>query len=871
MFSSNYRLGIIGVLLALSISAGFASERMAGSHALRRYLVNIENIPSPTFGKVHAILRDRHGFIWFGTTNGLHKYDGNEVRVLKIIGGNHEEQRFVTAIIQNGDSSLLLAAWRGLWIFNPSTEQSVPFLQNIRFGDGRISSLVEGKNHKLWIGTQTGGLFCYDRMTAQLRSYTTAEGLSDNTIICLFVDRSGIVWVGTHKGLNSLDPASGHVVQYRSRTADKNSLSFDEVMGIDEITRDELWIGTRNGLDRWNRKTDQFQRFLFNPAKPNDIWAIAHDPMGRIWFSQSEAGLFMMDNDSITQIGSPESSEKAISDPHINTLYVDPTSTATNVLLWAGTRDGGLDRLHLIQNQFSTFIRNNNLPVQGNGAFLSLCEDHRGILWAGLWGGGLNALRLSDGKATLLAHHTHDPNNKSGLPSNTVSSIVEDKTGILWIGTPDGLASLDSNRRIFTVYQHRDGDSTSLAANAINKVYLDRSGELWVCTAGGLSRLEKGRQNRFVNYLHNPGDGHSNVNSSGRNFVSDIVEDQSGNIWATMYGGGLNRLERSGRYTRFVFPSDSDGTHESWIYTAYQDHRGIFWLESAAGLLTFDPTTELFTRFPSEDLHQASVFGMIQDQRGFLWLSTGIGLVRLDPKNKTLTRFSESQGLPLKELNSDFFVAKGGRMLIGGLEGLTAFYPDSVIESSQAPVIAITGFSVFDKKMAASVFATPEIFLTYDQNFFSFTFAALDYAEPGRNSFEYRMDGIDANWVSAGHRNFATYTNIDPGRYVFRVKGANSENVWNEAGTSIGVVIFPPYWQTWWFRLLAAGCFVSVIYAAYRYRLHKLLDMERLRLRIANDLHDDAGSNLSAIAIMSKAILRAPELSELTRRKITDV
>jgi hypothetical protein len=194
-----------------------------------------------------------------------------------------------------------------------------------------------------------------------------------------------------------------------------------------------------------------------------------------------------------------------------------------------------------------------------------------------------------------------------------------------------------------------------------------------------------------------------------------------------------------------------------------------------------------------------------------------------------------------------------------------------VATTSLAPPIVITGLSILDKAMPATVFGAPSIDLTHDQKSFSLSFAALDYADPSRNSYAYRMVGLDTDWTNAGHRTYASYTNMDPGTYVFQVKGSNSNDVWNEAGTCITIVISPPYWRTWWFRIALVLLIVTTIHGAYRYRLRRLLDLERLRLRIANDLHDDVGSNLSAIAMVSRALHRAPELSGVTRRKLEEI
>lgn len=871
MCKSRINIQAVALWGLLLSTMGAAHGGTDHSSIFTSYLVNIENIPSPTLGKVRAIIRDQRGFLWFGTTEGLHKYDGYEVRVFEMSKASYDAQRYVTAILGEGDSSLLLGTWNGLWTFNLKTEQASRYLGGIRFGDGKISALAEDRNQRLWIGTLTAGLFCYDRLTGTMRSYSKRDGLSDSAITTLAIDHSGVVWIGTRRGLNSFAPSDGRFIQYHTDPNGGNTISSDDVTVIHEDGNNDLWVGTRGGLNKIDRQTGRFHRYQIVPGGQNEIWSISHDPSGRLWVGVTEAGLFAYVDGTFQHFGRSEENGRGINDAYIYILYVDPTSDRRDVLLWVGTRDEGVDKVHIVRNPFANFTRGGNLPIQGNGAVLSICQDREGILWVGLWGGGLNALKPRAGGYALIAHYVHDPSDVHSLPNNDVSSIVEDRAGTLWIGTGDGLAALGPSRDRFLVYRHMEDDSSSLPANLVAKIYEDRSGEMWVCTEGGLARLIRGTPNRFMNYLHRAADAHVSPRISGRNNISDITEDLAGNLWASMYGGGMNRIEADGRHTRFLCATDSDGTLEGWIYTVYEDRNGVFWLETNAGLVNFDPSSNSFTRVGAEELHDAHVFGIFEDAAGNIWLSTGIGLIRLDRKTGNFKRYDESRGLPFKELLSPFCRTEGGKVFVGGLDGFTVFDPDRMATARLVPPVAITGFSVFGTIMPAGIFSAPEIRLAYDQNFFSFSFAALDYTDAKRNRYVYRMEGVDPDWVNAGSRNYASYTHLDPGTYLFRVKGCNSDDVWNERGASVRIIIAPPYWQTWWFRFLAAGILGGLSYAVYHYRRGKRLELERLRQRIANDLHDDVGSNLSAIALLSRAAQRSPGLTEETRKKLSDI
>jgi signal transduction histidine kinase len=537
-----------------------------------------------------------------------------------------------------------------------------------------------------------------------------------------------------------------------------------------------------------------------------------------------------------------------------------------------GTRKGA-DKVIVSKNPFNNFVRDRDSLKLNRGAILSLCEDHRGILWSGLWGGGVNGFERTQGGYRRVMNLVPGAGSRFSIPDNDVNSIEEDHSGNLWLGTRKGLAMLDSSRTHMIVDTHHDGDSSSLVENSVAKIFEDREQRIWICTDSGLSRLNyspggrNGSVHRFTNYLYDRSDRHP----FGGNVVSSVFEDRSGRLWMTTYGRGLNRLEPDNTFTRILCPDDSAGNKQNFIYMIAESPDGLFWLSTWTGLVVFDPQHNTFTRHPIRELDDAHIFDILPDSIGNLWLSTSIGLARFNPSTGSCTRFGSEDGLQFSEFFSGFELSRRSTLLVGGIDGFAEFSLADLTTSKQAPEIAITSLNVLGKEYFRIASSSEALTLSHDENFLSFSLAVLDYISPRQNRFAYKLSDVDKDWVDAGTRNYATYTNLDPGTYAFQVKGCNSENVWNETGASFAITITPPYWKTWWFRTLLLALFGSLAYTAYRYRLRKLLEMERLRLRIADDLHDDVGSNLSAIAMASRAMHRSPELSAATKDTLAEI
>ncbi len=867
------RLSFLHILAALLLILypGHARTKPVSSNDQER--ISFEHIPSPNFGIINCIIRDDRGFLWFGTTKGLCRYDGYQVRVLSVgndlpLSGNvpgHDRQ-VVTSMIRMNDGSILLGADLGLWLFNPASEQFAPVQWDSASAADRITALVRDTGNVVWIGTVTRGVFRFDLRTHIIQAYSMRQGLSDNWITSLLIDHDRRLWVGTGNGGLNLIDLSGRILRhYIRKSQEQCSLFSDHITALCEKDERELWIGTEDGLNVLDMQSGQLRCIQLPSPRRHTVYSLATDPDKRVWIAASELGLFSFAAGELKQFTSSGDLERSLGS--VTAVYTDPVaSNRSGLLLWIGTRNG-CDKVLITRNPFSNYIRDRNLVPLSRGAVLSVCEDHLGVLWVALWGGGVNGLRQMNGNYQRIYAFSSSEKSRLSLPNDDINAVIEDHRGNLWIGTKNGLAVLDSMRTHVSIINHLDGDSTSLAGNAVNTIHEDREGGIWISTEAGLSKLIDERHHRFRNFLNNPND----ARAFGGNFVSDITEDHADRLWVGTYGRGINRLEPNGRFTRFLDASDSTFNRENFIYTLVESRDGMFWLSTRAGLVLFDPRAETFVHHQIDQLHDAHIHGIFPDESNGLWLSTSIGLTKYNPRSNAVTRFGNEQGLLFNECFSRFYRSKRGMLFVGGIDGFAQFDVTDLTAHAQPPEIAITTFKVLNREIPSAGTLPDTYVLPYNQNVLSFSFAALDYSDPLHNRFTYMMEGIDPQWVDAGTRNSASYANLQPGSYVFRVRGCNSDNIWNETGTSIAIIITPPYWQTWWFRILISAALAGAILLAYRYRLRKLLEMERLRLRIANDLHDDVGSNLSVIAMASRSAQRAPELSQTTKGKLDEI
>ncbi len=822
---------------------------------------------------VYNILQDHKGFMWFGTQDGLNKYDGYKFTYYR-----HDPQ-------------------------NPAS-----------LGNSFILAIYEDKTGTLWIGTDGGGLDKYDRQHDKFEHYQNdpqnPNSLSNDIVLSIYEDLTGLLWISTGEGgLNSYDRHQDKFTHYRHDPHNPTSLSSDALWRIFEDSTGTLWIGADGaGLNKFDRAQNKFERYQHNPndlasLSYNKVTAIYEDSTGVLWVG-TEDGLNKFDrqHNNFTHYFHEPKNSNSLSHSTIWAICEDSTG-----MLWVGT-DGGLNQFNREQNKFSHYLHDPQDPNSlSNDYVMAIYEDKAGALWIGTDGGGLNKF---DRHGTKFAHYFHNPQKPASLSNNLVSSIFEDMTGMLWVGTSYGLNQFSRDRQQVIHYLHDPLNPASISHDDIWSIYEDRAQTLWVGTlGGGLNKFDR-QQNQFTQYksaLNNPNSlsdnkvrvihqgkadslwvgtreglnkfdpkseqfiqyrsDPNNPNSLSNDNILSIYEDRTGILWIGTQGGGLNRFNwKQNQFKHYLHdPQNSKSLSHNEVFTIHEDTKGVLWVGTAGGGLNqFKHETETFIHYREKDgLANDVIYGILEDKQGNLWLSTNGGISKFNPITKQFRNYDVLDGLQGDEFRAAYHHSRtGGELFFGGINGFNAFNPQLVKDNSYIPPIVITDFKIFNKPvpigadspLQQQINEANAITLSYKQSFFSFEFAALNFLLPQKNQYKYILEGLDNNWNEVYTRRSAYYTKVPPGKYVFRVKGSNNDAVWNDTGTALKITIPPPPWQTWWAYTLYIITILAIVLNYQQTQKRKLLAKQRelereqqiaAQLKEANRLKDEFLANTS--------------------------
>ena len=776
---------------------------------------------------VTAIVQDPAGFMWFGTQDGLNRYDGYQFVHLKHDPRDPATLRndsiFALHLDPNGDLWVGTEGG-GLSRWDATAESFVHYTQEngapAGFGRERVRVITRDKNGLLWLGLHESGLYRFDETTAQWKHFLAdsddVTSLSDNRVRAIFEDRTGRLWIGTLGGLNLYDRTSGTFTRFQADPQDPGSLSDNQVRSIYEDSQRRLWIGTLGGgLNRFDRSAGTFEHFMHDENDPsslseNRVRTILEDDEGRLWVGTDHGINLLREDGSFARYGHDPKDPTSLSSHRVMSLFQDRAS-----MLWVGTQGGGLDRWHPLDWSFGHY--KGGAQGLSNNVVHAFAEDPDGLLYVGTLGGGLNLLDRSQGTTRVLRH---DPQDSFSLSDDRVTALLLDRQQALWVGTlAGGLNRMQPGTDRFEHFRADEATPGSLPSDVVMTIFEDRQGVIWVGTyGGGLSRFDRSTRS-FMNYRNVAG----NPFTLSGNQVSAIAEDPSGALWVGTLGDGLNFFDRDAdQFRRFMHDPTRDSSLSSdEILSLHLDPSGVLWIGTQGGglnrleRLEAEVETTTFKRYSEHDgLPNDVVYGILPDLEGGLWLSTIRGLARFDPDHETVESFDATDGLQADEFNlGAYYRSQSGELFFGGVNGFNAFFPDRIQRNTAIPALALTSFLKLNQP---AVIDNPlnqleQLNLSYRDYVVSFEFAALDFRSPRHNRYAYKLEGLDEHWIELGNRNQITFTNLAPGPYTLRVRGANSDGIWNEAGISLPISVSAPPWRQWWAFALYALVLALVV------------------------------------------------------------
>jgi len=812
---------------------------------------HISSLQGLSQNAVSSIIQDSDGFMWFGTLDGLNRYDGYRIDVYRN---------------------------------NPNKEFSL--------ADNYINTLYEANNGKIWVGTSSEGIAIYNKLTDKFQTIKndvfSEKSLSDNNVLFIYSDLQDQMWIGTSNAINKLvsensslteieesvissevnvalnnfnhflstkhqnNPASELHYEMLQTQDGKYWLASDlgfvqflpEADTVQRIVSAQnifpaytleqvgilIWVGTQQGLANYNTETGVFTKINHFPNIP--VKAIQPDDRGNLWIGTND-GLFLynMAIENFYQYTNIPADNTSLSSNSVETIFINKTG-----ILWVGTYLGGVNKWDQYSGGIELYRNNpynkNSLP---SNQIRSIFEDSKGVFWIGTVDQGL--CRWND-KTNIFKQYKNNPYNSNSLANNHVRIIFEDKNHNIWVGTDGGgISILNQQTQTFTHFQNIPGKEGSLSNNHVWDITEDHLGNIWVGTHGGGVNLYMPATKSFKVYAKKAG----RQGSLSDDKITTIFEDSKHNLWIGTFGGGLEKWDPRTQMFEHLRHSKKNPKSicSNRIYSIHEDKNGRLWIGTKGGLNLLTENGKDFIRYTQDDgLPNDVIMGILEDEQNNLWLSTNFGLAKFNPQIREIRTFDTYNGLQSMEfLVGSYFKAKNGKMFFGGINGLNTFFPDQIQDNPFQPQIVITSFKLFNQTIEPGensvlkehISKTTEIELRYNQNFISFDFAALHFSNPLKNRYSYKLENFDDTWNTCGaDRRFATYTNLDPGTYIFRVIGTNSDGVRNDIGVSIQIIIHPPYWKEYWFQIPMGIIIMLLVFGSIRYRIKSIEKQKEL-------------------------------------------
>ncbi len=867
------------LLITVSISVLYPQTEMFKSYTVDNGLSS---------SKINCMLQDRMGFIWFGTGNGLNRFDGSEFKIFrhKQKNQNSVSDNTIWTLLEDGVGNIWIGTKSGILNkYSPVTDRFEQItLNENKLSDNSITAIFEDKDGIIWVGTYAQGLFRYESNSGKLTNwkYDSAKqnGLSNNYISSIIQDVNGFIWISTYNGLNKFNPEklNDGFVTYYSDKSDENSLSNNLIWNIaqSKINKNQLWIGTVNGICSVDINTQKFSRLLVSAKYPmqfsNSFGTIVEQKINDniILWAASYGGLFKIDlsNNNIEQFIVDKKNPNGLLGNQIDQIMEDRSG-----VLWIVVKDKGLNYLSLKAQKFnSIFSKITNSPLSQELLHVDVKSIVKGndnnYYFAA--SEGLYQLKIEKQKPAVLKKFDK-------LNNLNLWSVEKGSDNDLWIGTyGNGLIHFDLKDEKIQYKQIKSPTFKTSAFDYVKSLHLNKEGKLWIGFWGGGLTLYDTKSNNYKIWIR----GNDDNNSLNHNDVWALHEDNLGRLWIGTNGGGLNLYNpnNNGTFKYFEYdPSDSNSLINNSVISIDEiqtndNSKTILLIGTENGLSELTIKNNLndiynfkldYNNFNDvENLSDLSISAVIKNSKGDFWISSNSGLFRYNTESQSFAKFGSSEGLNSSIFNSDAFCeSKDGIIMFGSAKGPVIFNPSEIVRSDYQPQILITDFLIFNKSiipnedspLKENITFAKKINLNYDQNTFTLKFSSTDYNPSEQIHFKYKLEGFDADWIDGNSNRTVNYTNINPGRYRFAVKGSNSDGKWSEQEASVDLIISPPYWKTFWAYCLYIILILLGVYTIRRFEISraklknelKLIELEAAKVREIEIMKSRFFTNLS--------------------------
>ncbi|MBL7994426.1 hypothetical protein JNM05_03560 [bacterium] len=838
---------------------------------------------------VTCIFQDSRGYLWIGTQNGLNRYDGYSMKVYKRNFNNENciSNNGINSIYEDNSKKLWIATNSGLNMFDPDSGLFRQFMfsenDSNTLSGNFIGDVCQDRQGKYWIATRGRGLDMYDARLGRFQNYRNdpknLKSLSNNALTSICIDFSGNLWVGTWGGgLNKFNPEDQSFVTFRHTPQDPSSIASDYIVKLSSDSLGNIWIATKGGLNKLDPKTNTFQTYkhvssTFDPM----VSSLLPDIEGKLWLGITD-GVIRYDSEKQENETKYLINSQGAGYQEITCLFRDRSG-----IVWIGTSRSGI--MKITPKKFKTY-RYDPVTNPGflNNNIWSFAENPDGNIWIGTDDG----IFFFEPKKELITRKFNSVFQSISSSATSVNALYVDG-GILWAGTPEGLLEINVNSGQFAQHLIHRNDSASLSSNFVLSLEKTDDGVLWIGTSTGLNRMDS-KSRRIKRF-----DINFDASTRTPNYpVLSLKKDSKGFVWV----GTMNGLIRCSGDERVHFFKEKVSNLKSG--TAYsclsicEDVTGRLWIGTDAGISVLNPLDSSLRHIDEDNgLPDNMIYGVLMDKGGNLWISTNRGLSRIDRHNLekienaentkvlrlSVKLYDKRDGLQGNEFNSGaYLLTKSHEMYFGGLNGFSRFNPNHIEQNNTAPPVFITSVKKYENEIKADWSKETGIELFHDENMLTFEFIALDFTDPAKNQYAYKLVGVDNDWIYSNSRRYATYSNLGAGNYRFLVKASNNDLVWSEAAL-LNILIHPPYWKTWWFFCSGLILISSTVWIVHKYRVKqkikttleieriKRFENERVRKKASDDFHDEFGHTLTKIAMLAEVLKR--ELSDITEENMT--